>query len=78
MSEIRTTRSDGERTTDADVNLHRSGDELNARHPGSSSSPVGVYDRPAGAGSGANYTLLWILLILVIVVIAFLAYRWWF
>jgi len=78
MSEIRTTRSDGEQTTGTDVNLHRPINERDARNPGSSSSTVGVYDRPAGAGSGANYMLLWILLILVIVVLAFMAYQWWF
>jgi len=78
MSETRTTKSDDEWTANVGPNARRASNELDAGAREVSSSPVGVYDQPAGARSGTGNTLIWILVILVILFLVFLAYQWWF
>jgi len=78
MSEIRTTRTEAERSTDINGNTPGLSNRINAPEVGSPSTPIGVYDRPARARSASSNTMFLILLILVILILAFLAYRWWF
>jgi len=78
MSEIRTTRAEAERSTDINGNTPGLSNRIDTREVGSPSTPVGVYERPAGTRSASSNTMFLILLILVILILAFLAYRWWF
>jgi len=77
MSEIRTTRTDAERATDINGNTPGLSNRIDAGGVGAASTPIGVYERPAGTRSAASNTMFLILLILVILILAFLAYRWW-
>jgi len=77
MAETRTTLSDQERLQNSDastVNRYEPVPSMSAP----SSSPVGVYDRPAGTTRSSGSMIGSIVMLLLLLIVAYFVFQWLF